>query len=79
MESPPVLSLPKRGCTYMFDTDESKNSLGEVLMQEKEVKGEDSSENEKQWVTVGFCSKTLMAADVTISRQKESDSKWFGI
>ena len=30
--APPVLALPKRGCTYMIDTDASAYQLGATLL-----------------------------------------------
>ena len=52
--SPLVLALPKRVRPYMIDTDASAYQLGATLLQQLEPS------NPKEWVPVGYWSKTLM-------------------
>ena len=59
--SPPVLALPKRGRPYMIDTDASAYQLGATLLQQQDPS------KPKEWVPVGYWSKTLNSAEQNYS------------
>ena len=59
--SPPVLALPKRGRPYVIDTDVSAYQLGAALLQQQDPS------NPKEWVPVGYWSKTLNSAEQNYS------------
>ena len=59
--SPPVLALPKRGRPYMIDTDAYAYQLGATLLQQQDPS------NPKEWVPVGYWSKTLYSAEQNYS------------
>ena len=50
---PPILSLPMKGRPFMIDTDASGYQLGAALLQQQD------KDNPKEWVPIGFYSKTL--------------------
>ena len=55
--SPPILALPKKDRPYMIDTDASAYQLGATLLQQQDPS------NPKEWVPVGYWSKTLNSAE----------------
>ena len=59
--SPPALALPKKGRPYMIDTDASAYQLGATLLQQQDPS------NPKEWVPVGYWSKTLNSAEQNYS------------
>lgn len=78
LANPLVLGLPKRGCPDMVDTDASKFSLGAVLLQQKDKNSgqlekwkkegnRPGGDSEKEWVTIGYWSKTPIAAEKNYS------------
>ena len=59
--SPPIIALPKKGRPYMIDTDASAYQLGATLLQQQDLS------NPKEWVPVGYWSKTLSSAEQNYS------------
>lgn len=48
----------------MVDTDAIQYEFGAVLLQEQEIKGDVANDViEKEWVTIGFWSKTIISAE----------------
>lgn len=77
LASPSILGLRKTGGRFMVDTDASKYGLGALLLQEQDLdavkrgieKEGDSTalEPAKEWVTIGYWSKTLIRAEQNYS------------
>ena len=65
--SPPVLALPKRGRPYMIDTDASAYQLGLCVPAGSDVAPAAGPSKPKEWVPVGYWSKTLNSADQNYS------------
>ena len=59
--SPPILALPKKDRPYTIDTDASAYQLGATLLQQQDPS------NLKEWVPVGYWSKTLNSAEQNYS------------
>ena len=59
--SPPILALPKMDRPYMIETDASAYQLGATLLQQQDPS------NPKEWVPVGYWSKTLNSAEQNYS------------
>ena len=59
--SRPILELPKKDRPYMIDTDVSAYQLGATLLQQQDPS------NPKEWVPVGYWSKTLKSPEQSYS------------
>ena len=68
--SPPVLSLPKKNHPYMIDTDASAYQLGATLLQQQDPS------NPKEWVPVGYWSKTLNSTGQNYSAKER---EWYSV
>jgi hypothetical protein len=66
LKTPPVLALPKNGRPYMVDTDASNHAIGAVLLQQQD------DEHPKEWVPIGYWSKTFTQQSPTTARPNES-------